>query len=179
MSVAVDRGRNRQILTGDRLGKDDITRIVEELREWSKLKITWKAVVSRVESVLGGRRFSRQALQAHPDIFRAFRGTKTRLRKGQPLEKRKPSAVRIAELQAENLELSARNDAFLEMYVTWLLNAKRHKIEINQLDAPLLPARLPSDYREAELARKEAERDEQLAKLKRLATAKVAKRLQH
>jgi hypothetical protein len=50
-------------------------------------------------------------------------------------------------------------------------------ISVEQLDEPLLPARLSSDYREAELERREAERAEGLAKLKRLVARKVEKRV--
>ena len=177
MSVAIDHGPFRWVRAGDRLQDDDIDGIVAELERWSKLKITWNMVVSAVEGLLRPRRFSRQALQAHPEIYRAYKKAKQRLRNGLPPEKRKPLAERIAALQAENRRLRAENDVLIEMFVKWLLNAKRHRVRLEQLDAALLPARLPSDVREAEVARKEAEQKEGLKKLKQLVAGKVEKRL--
>ena len=102
MSVAFRRGRVRRS-TGDRLTPQDIDRIVGELRDWSKPKITWDAVVARVEELLKPRRFSRQALQAHEeDIYPAYAKAKQRLRNGLPPEKRKPLPERIAALDREN-----------------------------------------------------------------------------
>lgn len=109
-----------------------------------------------------------------PDIYRE---AKERCRDGRPPEKRKPLADRIATLQGENLRLRAENAALLETFVTWMLNAKDRGVSLDELEAPLLPARLSSDYREAEVARKEKEKAEGLAKLNRLIAGKVERRL--
>ncbi|MET4717151.1 hypothetical protein ABIF64_000688 [Bradyrhizobium japonicum] len=165
-------------LTGDRLKEEDVDRIVAELKRWSAPKITWKMVVAAVaQDWLKPRRFSRQALEADPDIYRAYRKAKERCRNGRPPEKRKPLADRIATLQGENLRLRAENAALLEIFVTWMLNARDRGVGLDELDAPLLPARLSSDYREADVARKEAEKAEGLAKLKRLVAGKTDRRL--
>jgi hypothetical protein len=176
MSVAIDHGPVRRVRTGDRLQPNDIGRIVADLKDWSKPKITWNMVVSAVEGLLKPRRFSRQALQAHPEIYRAYAKAKRRLRNGLPLEKRKPLAERIAAREAENRRLRAENDVLLEMFVKWLLNAKKNRVRLEQLDEPLLPARLPSDVRDTEVVRKEAERAAQLEKLKQRVLRKAVER---
>ncbi|WP_445220040.1 hypothetical protein ACKWRH_07930 [Bradyrhizobium sp. Pa8] len=63
MSLATDHGPVRRFRSGNRLSGTDITAIEADLRQWSKPKITWSAVVSRVEALIG-RRFSRQALES-------------------------------------------------------------------------------------------------------------------
>jgi hypothetical protein len=177
MSLAREGGQVRR-LTGDRLKPADVQAIVAGLEGWRKPKITWSMVVSAVaEDWLNPRRFSRQALEAKPKICRAYHRTKERLRKGLPPEKRKPLTERVATLQSENVNLRAQNDALLETFVTWMLNAKDRGVRVDQLEAALLPARLPSDYREAEITRLEAERAEGLEKLKRLVARKTEKRL--
>jgi hypothetical protein len=135
---------------------------VEELRDWSKPKITWKAVVIQVEALLK-KRFSRQALESHPEIYRAYREAKKRLSKGLPPAKRKPLAERIAALQAENRELRDRNNALLEQFLTWLFNAESHGLTKDQLHAPLPTARLSSNVRDRELQRREDQRAKRIA----------------
>ncbi|GAA0023113.1 hypothetical protein JOE51_004151 [Bradyrhizobium japonicum] len=172
------RSKPVQRLTGDRLKEEDVDRIVAELKRWSGPKITWKMVVAAVaQDWLKQRRFSRQALEADPDIYRAYRKAKERCRDGRPPEKRKPLADRIATLQGENLRLRAENAALLETFVIWMLNAKDRGVGLDELEAPLIPARLSSNYREADVARKEAEKAEELAKLKRLIGGKAGGRL--
>ncbi|MGY3505196.1 hypothetical protein [Bradyrhizobium sp. USDA 4471] len=153
MSLAVDCEPSRP-RSGDRLSNEDIAAIVADLRDWSRPKITWHAVVSRVQGLLR-RRFSRQALEAHPPIYRAYVEAKSRLRKGLPPAKRKPLAERIEALQAENKRLHQDNEVLLEMFVTWLLNAESYGVRAEQLDEPLPTAALASDLRERQLKQKE------------------------
>jgi hypothetical protein len=80
-------------------------------------------------------------------------------------------------LQGENLRLRAENDALLETFVTWMLNAKDRGVGLDELEAPLLLAKLSSDYREADVARMEAEKAEEFSRLKRLVARKVERRL--
>lgn len=157
MSIAIDHGSVRQFRSGNRLSLEDIAYIEGELRNWSKPKITWNTVVSRVGMVIG-RRFSRQALEHNPAIYGAYVDAKERLRKGLAPSKRKPLAERIAVLQAENKRLREENDALLEKFVTWLFNAESYGLRTDELNAPLPTARLPSDTRDQELKRKEKER---------------------
>jgi hypothetical protein len=176
MSVAIDHGPVRRVRTGDRLAKDDVDRIVAELEGWSKPKITWRAVVLRVGAALKGRRFSRQALENHDEIYRAYAEAKRRLRKGLPPAKRKPVAERIAALQDANRRLRVENDVLLEMFVTWLQNAQKHGLREEQLEEALPAAHLPAGFKEAQIERKNAERAEQLEKRKHLALLKVVAR---
>jgi hypothetical protein len=164
MSVAIHHGPVRRVRAGDRLAKEDIDRIVAELEGWSKPKITWMAVVSRAEAVLEGRRFSRQALESHDEIYRAYAEAKRRLRKGLSPAKRKPVAERIAALRDANLGLRAENDRLIEQFVRWQANAEKHGIRVQQLEEAPLPAHLPEGFREAQIARKNAERARQLAR---------------
>jgi hypothetical protein len=164
MSVAINHGPVRRVRAGNRLATEDINRIVAELAGWSKPKITWTAVVSKVEAVLKGRRFSRQALYANDDIYRAYAEAKRRLRKGLPPAKRKPVAERIAALQDANRRLRAENDTLIEKFVRWETNAEKHGIRVEQLEEALLPAHLREGFREAHIARKNAERARQLAR---------------
>jgi hypothetical protein len=163
-------------LTGDRLKGHDVARIVEELKGWSG-KITWKMVVSAIAQRWLKRQFSRQALEANVDIYRAYREAKKRVRDGRSPEKPKPLADRVMTLQGENLRLRAENDALLETFVTWMLNAKDRGVGLDELEAPLLLAKLSSDYREADVARMEAEKAEEFSRLKRLVARKVERRL--
>jgi hypothetical protein len=176
MRMPIDPGRVRPT-SGDRLKPNDIDRIVAELKSWSKPKVTWNVVVAAVADRLKPRRFSRQALQDKPEIYRAYAKAKERARNGLPPEKRKPLGKRIAVLEDENRRLRAENESMLEMFVTWMLNATDHRVSVELLEKPFQPAQLPSDYREAEVKRKEVERAEGLAKLKRLVARKAEKRL--
>ncbi|WP_445220041.1 hypothetical protein ACKWRH_07935 [Bradyrhizobium sp. Pa8] len=56
-------------------------------------------------------------------IYRAYVQAKKRLRDGLPPAKRKPLAERITALQDENRKLRQENEALLEKFVTWQLNA--------------------------------------------------------
>jgi hypothetical protein len=159
MSLAIDHGSVRQFRSGNRLSREAIVDIEDELTNWSKPKITWNAVVTRVAALIG-KRFSRQALESHPEIYGAYVDAKKRLRNGLPPAKRKPLAERVTALQAENKRLREENDALVEKFVTWLFNAESYGLRTDQLNAPLPPARLPSDTREQELKRKEKERAE-------------------
>jgi hypothetical protein len=158
MSVAIDHGLARRVRPGDRLAKDDVDRIVAELEGWSKPKITWRAVVLRVGAALKGRRFSRQALENHDEIYRAYAGAKQRLRKGLPPAKRKPVAERIAALQDANRGLRAENDRLIEKFVRWEINAQKHGVRPEQLEEALPAAHLPAGFKEAQIKRKNAER---------------------
>ncbi|MBP1097516.1 hypothetical protein [Bradyrhizobium diazoefficiens] len=171
MSLAVEHGPAARPRSAGRLSAGDIADIVADLRDWSKPKITWNAVVTRVQGLIG-RRFSRQSLEAQPAIYRAYAEAKKRLRKGLPLAKRKPLAERIAALQAENVRLRQENEVLLEMFVTWLLNAESHGLRAEQLDEALPVAALPSDTRERELRR----REEKKAKARAIADRRRARR---
>ena len=161
MSVAIDHGSVRQLRSGNRLSKDDIADIKGELRNWSKPKITWNAVVSRVAAKIG-RRFSRQALESRPEIYGAYVDARKRLRNGLPPAKRKPLAERVSALQAENKRLREENDVLIEQFVTWQFNAESYGLHTDQLNAPLPPARLRSDTGDLEIKRREKERAELL-----------------
>ena len=157
MSLAIDQGPVRPFRSGNRLSPRAIAEIENDLRQWSKPKITWKSVVSRVQALIG-KRFSRQALESHPAIYRAYTDAKTRLCQGLPPAKRKPLGERVAALQAENNELRQQNRAHLEQFVTWLYNAESYGLTADQLNAALPTPRLPSDTRDQVLRRRERKR---------------------
>jgi hypothetical protein len=174
MSLAIDHGPVRRVRSGDRLSARDIAGIEADLRQWSKPKITWKAVVSRVEALIG-RRFSRQALESHPAIYRAYVRAKGELRDGLPPAKRKPLAERIATLQDENRELRQENDTLIEKFVTWQLNAESYGLSPDELNASLPTARLPSDLRDRELNRRDELRAKWIAQRERRQSRKLAR----
>jgi hypothetical protein len=149
------------------LSEANIADIVKDINRWSKPKLTWAAVVCRAKTVIH-RPISRQSLSAQDDIRRAYKETKDRLRKGLPVAKRHPLAERIKVIQAENDRLRAQNDAFAEMFVTWLYNARLHNMHIDQLDEPLQAARDASDIAEREIRRraekKAKQREHQMAR---------------
>ncbi|MBR0804343.1 hypothetical protein JQ636_12410 [Bradyrhizobium japonicum] len=171
MSLAVDHGPAARPRPAGRLSAKDIADIVADLKDWSRPKITWNAVVTRVEGLIG-RRFSRQSLEAQPAIYRAYAEAKQRVRKGLPPARRRPLAERIEALQAENERLSQENEVLLEMFVTWLLNAESFGLRAEQLDEALPAATLPSDLRERELRR----REEKKAKVRAIADRRRARR---
>ena len=163
MSAAIENRPGRLFRSSRRLAAEDIQDIVKDLDDWSKPKITWSAVVVRVEALLKRRRFSRQALQAQDDIYAAYAEAKKRLRDGVPPQKRKPLAERLAALQEENRRLLAENDLLTEQFVTWLFNAESYGVRAAQLNEPLPAARLASDARDRALERKEQQKKARLA----------------
>ncbi|TFW55930.1 hypothetical protein CT676_38005 [Bradyrhizobium sp. MOS001] len=171
MSLAVDSGPAVRPRSAGRLSAGDIAAIVADLKDWSRPKITWNAVVMRVQGLIG-RRFSRQSLEAQPAIYRAYAEAKRRLRMGLPPARRKPLAERIEALQVENKGLRQENEVLLEMFVTWLLNAESFGLRAEQLDEALPAAALPSDTRERELRR----REEKKAKVRAIADRRRARR---
>lgn len=163
LSVAIKGRPARQIRSRKRLAPEDIEAIVKDLDEWSKPKITWSAVVVRVEALLKRRRFSRQALEGQDDIYAAYARAKKRLRDGVVPSKRKPLAERLAAVQAENRKLRAENDVLSEQFVTWLFNAESYGVRAAQLNEPLPAARLASDVRDRELKRRAQHKRARLA----------------
>lgn len=163
MNGATSRGAAR-VRSRKRLSDEDIKEIADDLKDWSKSRITWGAVVLRVEALLKGRRFSRQALEAQDDIYAAYTETKIRLRDGVPSRKRKPLAERLAALEVENRELRAQNDVLAQQFVTWLFNAESYGVRADQLNEPMPVMRLPSDVKARELKRKEQQKEQQLAR---------------
>lgn len=164
MSGATGGRARRHFRSSKRLTDDDVKLITSDLENWPKPKITWSAVVVRVAALLKPRRFSRQALEANPDIHGAYLGVKKRLRDGLPSAKRKPLAERLAELQEENRTLRAANDALNEKFVTWLFNAEDNGIREHQLNEPLPDARRRSDIKDEDLKRRQQKKDSQLAR---------------
>ncbi len=175
MSLATDLAPARRFRSASRLSGADIAAIESDLRQWSKPKITWNAVVSRVRALIG-RRFSRQALESHQAIYRAYVGAKKRLRAGLPPAKRKPLAERVAILQGENRKLRQENEVLLERFVTWQVNAESFGLRPDQLNAPLPTARLPSDLRDRELKRREEKRAKLLERRDRRQARKLTRR---
>jgi hypothetical protein len=142
------------------LSKKNVDDIVMDLDRWSEPKVTWATVASRAKTVIS-RPISRQSLEANDRIYLAYKKAKDRLRKGLPLEKRKPLAERMEIVRAENDRLRAQNDVLLEMFVTWLHNARRRNVTIDELDEPLVAARDASDIAERELRRRAEKKAEQ------------------
>ena len=115
VSLATDLAPARRFRSASRLSGADIAAIKSDLRQWSKPKITWNAVVSRVRALIG-RRFSRQASNRIKPFTGPMSGPRSGFAPGSLQAKRKPLAERVAILQGENRKLRQENEVLLERY---------------------------------------------------------------
>lgn len=126
-----------------KLSVDDIDRIVTLLIGW-RGKLTWELLNDKVAAVLG-RSYTRQALDAHADIKRAFASAKTRSRGAKHADPRSGHITvelataldRVNALQAEVTLLKQERNAFLETFATWLYNARNRGLSERDLNRPL------------------------------------------
>lgn len=140
-----------------KLSADDIDGIVHLLTSW-RGRLTWELLVDKVTAVLG-RSYTRQALDAHDEINRAFKLAKDRSREDNgtrkdrrfgpddheasdkdiiALQKELAIAVeRVESLKAEVVLLKQERNTFLETFATWLYNARNRKMTEKDLNLPL------------------------------------------
>ena len=126
-----------------KLSADDIDRIVTLLTGW-RGRLTWELLIDKVTAILG-RSFTRQALDAHAEIKRAFVLAKNRSRDAKHANPRSPHITvelataldRVDALKAEVTLLKQERNAFLETFATWLYNARNRGLSERELSLPL------------------------------------------
>ncbi|NRF27101.1 hypothetical protein HRJ45_19810 [Vibrio coralliilyticus] len=124
----------------------DISNICELLDDWPMdAKLTWDRLVAAVEHDYN-LTTTRQTLYKHSRIKRAFTEVKELVSgnslKAAPSNKHLPSSLKAAASQLESKErtikrLEAENSQLLEQFHTWLYNATKHGITVEQLNEPL------------------------------------------
>lgn len=145
------------IVPKPKLSADDIDHIVHLLTCW-RGTLTWNLLADKVTAVLG-RPYTRQALDAHEEIGRAFKLAKDRVREDSCARKdtgvgpqkhetsdkvvialQKELAIaleRVDSLRAEVVLLTQEKNAFLETFATWLYNARNRRVTEKDLNLPL------------------------------------------
>lgn len=126
-----------------KLSSDDIDHIVSLLTSW-RGKLTWELLVDKVAAVLG-RSYTRQALNGHDHIKRAFDLAKKRAREGKRVDALSPHVSpelataldRVEALRAEVTLLKQERNGFLETFATWLYNARNRGLSERDLNQPL------------------------------------------
>jgi len=123
-----------------RLSDTDIAAICDILDGW-RGALTWQGLVEAVEQRFG-HLYSRQALNMHERIKRAFTLRKVALRaEPEPVQASSPNARaaldRISRLEAENSRLNAENNQLLEQFVRWAYNASLRGLDHRFLNQPL------------------------------------------
>jgi hypothetical protein len=126
-----------------KLSPDDIDHIVSLLTSWHG-KVTWELLVDKVAAVLG-RSYTRQALNAHEGIKRAFDLAKNRARRGKRVNPVSPNVSpelataldRVENLRAEVALLKQERNGFLETFAIWLYNARNRGLSERDLNQPL------------------------------------------
>ena len=128
-----------------KLSVDDVDRIVSILTSWQG-KLTWDLLVIKVTAVVG-RPFTRQALDGHAGIKRAFGLAKERAREGKStvfksvdISPELATALqRVDNLRSEVILLKHERNSFLETFATWLYNARNRGLTERDLNQPLPP----------------------------------------
>jgi hypothetical protein len=130
-----------------RIDGEDINTIVAIIEAWEG-PLTWARLTSRAALILG-RRFSRQALDAHSTVKIAYQTRKTRLRKvlasvragksdmGELSPELALALQRAVAFQARGDRLQAALSAYDAKFVTWLYNARIAGISETTLNTPL------------------------------------------
>jgi len=121
------------------LTSKDIDVLVRLIDAWEG-KLTWEALCEEGAKLIGSRP-TRQTLNAHEKIKKAYLGRKAYL-KDSFIPTRRPASLSIAEqrirrLEGENGRLREENDRLLEQFVRWQYNAYKHGMSKEKLDAPL------------------------------------------
>ena len=110
-------------------------------------RLTWSALIDEVEKATGIV-YSRFTLAAHPQVAVAFQGRKDKLghapsRKSMPRDEKVRAAMeQVGRYKQKADRLEAENQRLLEQFVTWAVNAERHGLSMDKLNAALIkPAR--------------------------------------
>lgn len=128
------------------LTDNDIRNVCELLDDWpTDGKLTWERLVEALAHDYH-LTTTRQTLQKQPRIKKAFAEVKAIVSGNSPkafaYSKKRPASLKAAAEQLETKErtikrLEAENHQLLEQFHTWLYNATRHGITIEQLNEPL------------------------------------------
>jgi hypothetical protein len=125
-----------------KLSPGDIDVVINLLTGWQG-RLTWEMLVDKVAAVLG-RSYTRQALDAHVDVKRAFDLAKKRAREGKrpgaaPYASPELAAAldRMEGIKAEVALLKHERSGFLETFATWLYNARNRGLSEGDLNQPM------------------------------------------
>ena len=122
------------------LTRYDISAIVNLIRGWEEPKLTWSAICEEAELLIG-KLPTRQSLNAHEAITKAYRAKKDALKGIAPKKPRPASlnaaASRIANLATELAELKEQNRKYKQMFTVWQYNAYKHGMQESQLNMAL------------------------------------------
>ena len=135
-----------------KLTAEDTDAITGILEGWQG-KLTWAALIGRVEAILG-RRYTRQGLERHAQVKQAFQSRKTRLRAAKdtlPSQRSRHVNEDVTpELAAERRRRLALEErvarlertisAYDERFVLWLYNARLKGLTQDRLNAQLPPS---------------------------------------
>ncbi|WP_237709328.1 hypothetical protein [Alishewanella jeotgali] len=122
------------------LNRRDIAAIVNLIRGWEEAKLTWSAICEEAEPLIG-KVPTRQSLNAHDAITTAYQAKKDSL-KGKAPKKPLPASLnaaasRIANLEAELVEVKEQNRKLKQMFTIWQYNAYKHGMKESQLNMSL------------------------------------------
>lgn len=131
------------IVAKAKLSSDDIDQIISLLTSW-RGKLTWDLLVDKIAAVLG-RPYTRQALDAHAGIKRAFDLAKKRARDSKRAGSVSPdidpelatALQRVDALRAEVALLNQERHGLLETFAIWLYNARNRGLTERDLNQPL------------------------------------------
>ena len=151
------KARRRHRVDAQHMTDADVERAVRLLDEWPRGRrgrLSWDRLKSALEE--SGRTWSRQTLDAKPEIARAFQTAKKKLRNGrdpapasaQPDEEAIPPidpAIellqrKIAGLEAEIVRLTAALGRYDERFIRYQRNAQLRGMTIDELNRPLPPS---------------------------------------
>jgi predicted nuclease with TOPRIM domain len=121
------------------LTSKDIEIFIQILDAWEG-KLTWEALCEAGAQLIGSRP-TRQTLNAHEEIKKAYKNRKSHLGLNH-VPSRRPASLSIAEqrirrLEGENSRLREENDRLLEQFIRWQYNTYKHGLTKEKLDAPL------------------------------------------
>jgi len=140
-ATQVTRAR-RELEMSSKLSGKDIDLIVKTLDVWTGT-LTWDLLVGSISHRLGTS-YTRQALDRHWRIKRAFQSAKIRLRGATGSESTGTGTAVQQALQqhAERLEvvierMKSEADALDEQFYRWAFNAHSHGMTKEQLNRPL------------------------------------------
>lgn len=125
-----------------RLTDKTLQTLIELIDQWSG-KLTWELLLERLYEKTG-LSYSRFTFVEYPQVADAFALKKQVLRgswsspPSSPKDERVRAALeQVARYKAKALRLEQENQALLEQFVTWALNAQRKGVDMTTLNAPL------------------------------------------